>query len=140
MIVKTIACDKTRKKVKYKLRGGSHPVLSAQVVIKKYVLYVRLDGELDQYTVEGLRTRIVELMEKYQIKYLVINCEQLRFMDSSGVGFIIGRYNRLKKKAGAVVLCAMNEHINRLVQLSGLHRICVIKKNEEEADKFLGVA
>ena len=72
-------------------------MLSAQVVIKKYVLYVRLDGELDQYTVEGLRTRIVELMEKYQIKYLVINCEQLRFMDSSGVGFIIGRYNRLKK-------------------------------------------
>ena len=47
-------------------------MLSAQVVIKKYVLYVRLDGELDQSTVEGLRTRIVELMEKYQIKYLVI--------------------------------------------------------------------
>jgi len=115
-------------------------LLSVQVVIKKLVLYVRLDGELDQYTVDGLRTRIVELMEKYQIKYLVINCEQLRFMDSSGVGFIIGRYNRLKKEQGAIVLCSLNEHISRLVYLSGLHRICAIKGSEEEADEYLGVA
>jgi len=115
-------------------------VLNVQIVIKKWVLYVRLDGELDQYTVDGLRTRIVELIEKYQIRYLVINCEQLEFMDSSGVGFIIGRFNRLKKVNGAVLLCSMNEHIYRLVYLSGLHRICIIKNDEEEVDKFLGVA
>lgn len=115
-------------------------MLNIQIVIKKHVLYVRLDGELDQYTVEELRKRIVELIEKYQIRYMVVNCEQLQFMDSSGVGFIIGRYNRLKKIGGAVILCSMNEHINRLVYLSGLNRICIIKNDEDEADRYLGVA
>ena len=115
-------------------------MLNVQIIIKKTVLYVRLNGELDQYTVEGLRCRIVELIERYQIRHLVVNCELLQFMDSSGVGFIIGRYNRLKKANGAVFLCSMNEHIARLVYLSGLNRICVIKNDENEVERFLGVA
>jgi len=115
-------------------------LLNVQMLIKKDILYVRLDGELDQHTVENLRVRITELIEKYQIKYLVLNFFKLQFMDSSGVGFIIGRYNRLKSVAGRVILCSMNDHISRLVLLSGLNKICSIKKNEEEVNKFLGVA
>jgi len=115
-------------------------VLNIQIIIKRNVLYVRMNGELDQYTVEGLRCRIIELIEKYQIRYLVINCELLEFMDSSGVGFIIGRYNRLKRNNGGVFLCSLNEHINRLILMSGLNRICIIKSDEHEVDKYLGVA
>lgn len=115
-------------------------LLNVQMLIKKNILYVRLDGELDQHTVENLRVRITELIEKYQIKHLVLNFFKLQFMDSSGVGFIIGRYNRLKKIAGGVILCSLNEHIQRLVLLSGLNKICMIKKNEEEVNEYLGVA
>lgn len=115
-------------------------LLNVQMLIKKNVLYVRLDGELDQHTVENLRLRISELIEKYQIRYLVLNFYKLQFMDSSGVGFIIGRYHRLKKTSGGVILCSLNEHIERLVMLSGLNKICMIKKNEEEANEYLGVA
>jgi stage II sporulation protein AA (anti-sigma F factor antagonist) len=115
-------------------------MLSVQMLIKKNILYVRLDGELDQHTVEDLRMRITELIEKYQIRYLVLNFFKLQFMDSSGVGFIIGSYNRLKKISGGVVLCSMNEHIRKLVLLSGLNRICMIKRNEEEVNEYLGVA
>lgn len=115
-------------------------ILNVQMLIKKNVLYVRLDGELDQHTVENLRLRIVELIDKYQIKFLVLNFNKLEFMDSSGVGFIIGRYNRLKRSSGSVILCSLNEHIRRLVMLSGLNKICVIKQNEDEVNEFLGVA
>lgn len=110
------------------------------MLIKKNVLYVRLDGELDQHTVENLRLRVTELIEKYCIKHLVLNFYKLNFMDSSGVGFIIGRCNRLKRVQGKVVLCSLNEHIYRLVMLSGLNKICLIKKNEEEVNEYLGVA
>jgi stage II sporulation protein AA (anti-sigma F factor antagonist) len=115
-------------------------MLNVQMLIKKNILYVRLDGELDQHTVEDLRLRISELIEKYQIRYLVLNFFKLQFMDSSGVGFIIGRYNRLKKTAGGVVLCSLNEHIRKLVLLSGLNKICRIMRNEEEVNEYLGVA
>lgn len=115
-------------------------ILNAQMFIKKNILYVRMDGELDQYAVDNLRIRIMELIEKYQIKYMVLNFNKLQFMDSSGVGFIIGRYNRLKQDHGGVILCSLNEHIRRLVMLSGLNKICVIKKDENDANDYLGVA
>ena len=114
-------------------------MLNVQILIKKNVLYARLEGELDQYTVEDLRVRTTELMERYQIRYLVLNFQKLQFMDSSGVGYIIGRYNRLKKRAGGVVLCSLSEHIWKLVLLSGLNKICAIAKNEDEANQYLGV-
>lgn len=115
-------------------------MLNTEVFIKRNILYIRFDGELDQRNVEGLRYKIIELIEKYHIKYLVFNFEKLKFMDSSGIGFIIGRYNYLKKINGSVILCSMNDQIRRLVMLSGLARICQLRKNEEEVNKYLGVA
>lgn len=114
--------------------------LKVEMFIKRHVLYVRFDGELDQKNVENLRIRVVELIDKYLIKHLVLNFDRLQFMDSSGVGFIIGRYNRLKKEKGEVILCSLNPNIKRLVMLSGLSKICSIKKDEDEVNDYLGVA
>ena len=114
--------------------------LKVEMFIKRHTLYVRLDGELDQNNVENIRVRIIELIDKYMIKYLVFNFKKLEFMDSSGIGFIIGRYNRLKKTRGEVILCCLNENIKRLVMLSGLCKICMIKKDEEEVNEYIGVA
>lgn len=114
--------------------------LKAEMFIKRHVLYVRLDGELDQHNVENIRVKIIELIDKYMIKYLVLNFKKLQFMDSSGVGFIIGRYNRLKRERGEVILCSMNESIKRLVMLSGLSKICMIKQDEDEVNEYIGVA
>ena len=74
------------------------------------------------------------------MKYLIIDFEEVKFVDSSGIGFIIGRYNYLKKLNGNIILCCMNEQIRRLVMISGLARICLLRKDEEDANCFLGVA
>lgn len=114
-------------------------MLNAQMFIRRYILYVRLEGELDQHTVENLRIRVSELIDKYNIRYLVLNFNKLIFMDSSGIGFIIGRYHTLRRSGGGIFLCSMNEQIRRIVMLSGLAKLCVIKKDEEEINEYLGV-
>lgn len=114
--------------------------LTVSLAIKKNRLLIRLKGELDQSNVEGLRNRINEVTKKYQIKYLVFNLENLQFMDSSGIGFIIGRYGEIRRIGGKVAICAMNETIYKIFKLSGLSRICLIAKNEDYADQLLGVA
>lgn len=114
--------------------------LKVEMFIKRHVLYIRFEGELDQKNVENLRVRVAELIDKYLIKHLVLNFDKLQFMDSSGVGFIIGRYNRLKKEKGEVILCSLNPNIKRLVMLSGLSKICSIKRDEDEVNEYLGVA
>lgn len=113
--------------------------LKVEMFIKRHVLYIRLIGELDQNSVESLRVRISELIDKYMIKYLVFNFKKLEFMDSSGVGFIIGRFKRIRQNNGEVILCSLNDNIRRIVMLSGLAKICVIKTDEDEVNKYLGV-
>lgn len=112
-------------------------MLKAQFFIQKTVLYVRFNGELDQKSVERIRVRVSELIENYNIEYLVINCRDLSFMDSSGIGFIIGRYNQLKDVNGKIIICEMNDLIAKIINISGLSRIVVLKRTEEEANIFV---
>ncbi len=114
--------------------------LNMQMAIRKNRLFIRLAGELDQAVTENLKIKVSEIIDKYMIKHVIINFEKLDFMDSSGIGFIIGRYTQVKKRNGKVVICSMNEIIERVVRLSGLRRICLITKSEEEAEKELEVA
>ena len=73
-----------------------------QMAIRKNRLFVRLKGELDQAVTEKLKVRISELIDKYEIKYLIFNFEKVNFMDSSGIGFIICRYTQIKKHNGKI--------------------------------------
>ncbi len=114
--------------------------LSVQMALKKNILIIRLKGELDQASVTSLKYRVSEVIDKYRIKNLVINMKDVPFMDSSGIGFIIGRYTQLKVRKGKIVICSMNEMIERIFNLSGLKKICLVSVSEEEAEERLEIA
>lgn len=97
-------------------------------IIKKFVLYVKLDGELDQLHVERMEAKIIDFIDKYMIKYLVFNFNKLKFLDCSGLGLFF----RCNLKRINIILCDMNEYISKIVQLSGVNKFCDIKKNQEE--------
>lgn len=114
--------------------------LSVQMALKKNVLIIRLKGELDQATASNLKYRVSEVIDKYRIKNLVINMHEVPFMDSSGIGFIIGRYTQLKNRKGQVIICSMNKMVERIFNLSGLKKICLVASCEEEAEERLEIA
>ena len=120
--------------------GGEKMALNMQMAIRKNRLFIRLSGELDQAVTENLKIKVSEVVDKYMIKHIIINFSKLDFMDSSGIGFIIGRYAQVKKRNGKIVICSMNDMIERIVRLSGLRRICLIASSEEEAERELEVA
>lgn len=113
--------------------------LTVQMAIKKNRLVIRLDGELDQSNVEELKKKVCNIIKKYSIVNLVFNFENLSFMDSTGIGFIIGRYGEIKRKGGSIVICSMNNTIKKVFNISGLKRICNVANDEVSADKILGV-
>ncbi len=112
--------------------------LSVGVYVKGNALILRLKGELDDLSVTDLRTRISRYIDDYKIKHLIINVEKLDFMDSSGIGFIIGRFHQLKKLNGDVMICSINPKIERIIQLSGLGKICLIKETEDATLMTIG--
>lgn len=105
--------------------------LNVGVYVKKDILILRLKGELDDVSVSDLRTRISNYIDSYKINHLVLNLAELTFLDSSGIGFVIGRYHQLRKRNGDITISNVNSKIERIIYISGLAKICKIRENEE---------
>lgn len=86
-------------------------------------LTVHLDGELDHCSALHIRQELDDLIADERIKHLILDMQGLTFMDSSGIGVIIGRYRTLSRRGGGVSVRGANRHIDRIMQLSGLYQI-----------------
>lgn len=114
--------------------------LSVRFETKQHVLLVRLTGELDHHTTENLRTQWQEVLAEREVKHVILNLDSLSFMDSSGLGVILGRYKEVKQNGGEMVVCSISPVVKRLFDLSGLFKIIRLEENEAHALETLGVA
>ena len=86
-------------------------------------LYVRVTGELDHSLAERLRPELDERLADSRVRRLVFDFTQLVFMDSSGIGLIIGRYKLMNRKGGSVAISGTGSRVDRLFQMSGIYRL-----------------
>ncbi len=91
--------------------------------VKGNGLVVRLRGELDHSAAERLRGELDGLIERTRAKRLLLDLSELDFMDSSGIGLIIGRYKKMRRRGGSVAVVAANRRIDRLFDLAGLYQL-----------------
>lgn len=104
------------------------------------ILCVRLDGELDHHSAIELREEVDTAIKNLSLSNILLNLERLTFMDSSGLGVILGRYNQVKSLGGEMVVCCVNPQVKRLFEMSGMHKIVQVTANEDDALFLLGVA
>ena len=90
---------------------------------KSDALYVKLSGELDEHHSAFVRTTIDELTDGAAIKRLYIDMSDLDFMDSTGVGVLIGRYKRLKPRGIPIFIQSPPSAVDRVLKLSGIYEI-----------------
>lgn len=102
-------------------------------------LIVRLKGELDHHTADAVKQRMEEAIIRGNASHVVVNLRDLKFMDSSGLGVILGRYKQVTGKGGKMVLCEVNPSVYRLFEMSGLFKILAVKENERQAISSLEV-
>lgn len=86
-------------------------------------LRVFLVGEIDHCAAEGLRAQIEQQLKDLSIRELWLDFTQVTFMDSSGIGMVIGRYKTMAARGGAVFACGLHPPVDRLFRMAGLHRI-----------------
>lgn len=114
--------------------------LDINMEIKQDVLCIRLSGELDHHTADDLRKQASKVIEKNEIHHIILNLAQLSFMDSSGLGVILGRYKQIRQMHGEMIVCAISPPIKRLFEMSGLFKIIRLETTEDLALQRLGVA
>ena len=103
-------------------------------VRRKDVLLVRLTGELDQCSASGIRRDLDQLLQDFRVRHLVIDLKDMPFMDSSGLGVILGRYRMMQVRGGTVSLMHLSPQVKRVYDLSGMARIIPVVEEKEAAE------
>ena len=86
-------------------------------------LVVKIPKEVDHYFTDEVREEVDRRVQTEDIKVLEFDFEETEFMDSSGIGFLMGRYKLMKALDGEVVITHAGERIRKILMLSGVHKI-----------------
>jgi anti-sigma B factor antagonist len=96
------------------------------------VAVIALEGEVDVYTSPRLKQEMVELLNKDSVK-LVIDLSAVEYLDSTGLGVLIGGLKRARERNGDLRLICDNLRILRIFEITGLTKIFDIYRSETEA-------
>ena len=95
------------------------------------VLYIRLPKEVDHHNAEEIRRKADRILEKGTVNKVLFDFAETEFMDSSGVGVIMGRYRQVRYVGGNVAVVHVNSRMDRLLRMSGIYQW--IEKREDES-------
>ncbi len=103
-------------------------------IMGKYqTLVIRPDSELDQHAAEKIRVGADKLLRKTGLKNVAFDMRRVRFMDSSGIGVIMGRYRTVCAIGGNVAVFGMSPYVERLISMSGIREIVIIAERLQDA-------
>jgi stage II sporulation protein AA (anti-sigma F factor antagonist) len=91
--------------------------------VHKNILYISLEGELDEHTAEYTRINLDRVMSDAHVMQIVIDLANLRFMDSTGIGVLIGRYKKMKDKRVPIFISNPSTQAERIFKMTGLYSI-----------------
>lgn len=86
-------------------------------------LTVWLSGELDHHAARELREQIDSAIERSAAKRLRLDFSGVTFMDSSGIGLIMGRYRLMQSRGGSLTVVGASERLRRVMKLAGLEKL-----------------
>ncbi|HAB00321.1 MAG TPA: anti-anti-sigma factor [Ruminococcaceae bacterium] len=91
---------------------------------KKVTAYIQ--GEIDHHSAHGMREEIDNAIERVHPQTLVLDFAGVTFMDSSGIGLVMGRFKTMQSFGGIVEVVHVSDHIRKVMKVSGLDKLARI--------------
>jgi len=107
--------------------------MDASLTIKGQTLIVSPIGDLDHHCVTILREKIDKEAMRENVRNILFDFSKVEFMDSSGIGLIIGRYKLVSTNGGVTAVCHMKDSLKRIFDISGLKKIMQVYGNIDDA-------
>lgn len=86
-------------------------------------LTICLPPEVDHHNAQELKETADRILQQKNIRCIIFDFGNTSFMDSSGIGMIMGRYKNIRFMGGAVMAVRVNERIRRILTMSGIYKI-----------------
>ena len=93
------------------------------IEIQDEVFIARLYGELDHHSVQPLREEIDAMALQNRPKQLILDFTGVGFMDSSGIGLVMGRYKLAQELGAKLRLCGLTAPTKRVMQIAGMDKL-----------------
>ncbi len=111
--------------------------MAVQLQTQSDSLIATLLGEIDHHCSGLLRLEIDQQIELTQPQTLILDFSHVTFMDSSGIGLIMGRHRVMDAIGGELVIRNPPPHIRRVMRISGMERIAQIQNQKLEKEDLL---
>ncbi len=115
--------------IKEKRRGGYESNFSGGLMV------VRINGEIDHHSAVEMRSGIDSEIFERRPEKLILDLSGVDFMDSSGLGLILGRLANMRKIGGELVVLNPNDGVLKILKLAGAERILKIETVEISSEK-----
>ncbi|NLV15700.1 MAG: anti-sigma factor antagonist [Syntrophomonadaceae bacterium] len=109
--------------------------MQIQLEVENDILMARIIGEIDLAVADGMKDLVDERLKKGKFRGLVLDLGGVSFIDSSGLGFILGRYNKITSQGGKMYIVRPRPSISRILEMSGIKRLIPIYASENELPK-----
>lgn len=97
---------------------------------KGNTLVVKIPAEVDHCFADSVREEVDRRVQTEEIEVLEFDFQDTEFMDSSGIGLLMGRYKLMKALGGRVFITHAKERIEKILMLSGIHKIIPIEREQ----------
>lgn len=94
-------------------------------------LEVHFEEEIDHHTCILLSSKLDDELRRYVPSTVLFNFEKVSFMDSSGIGMLLGRYRKIIRNGGRAEMCLLNQDLERIFEMSGINKIIPIREVSE---------
>lgn len=110
------------------------------MLMGKYrLLIIKIYGELDQHTASKIRESADRELARTGAINVAFDFENVTFMDSSGIGVIMGRYKTVKALGGTVLIYDVSPDVKRLIEMSGIESIVTVAETLNDGIKEAGI-
>lgn len=104
--------------------------MGTRIDCKQKEVTVYLDGEIDHHSAGLIRVSIDDIVLNRRPSVLTLDFEKVTFMDSSGIGLVMGRYKIMKSVGGSIRVINLSPTAYRVMKLAGLERLGKICQKE----------
>ena len=95
---------------------------------KDKLLKVEITEEIDHHIVEKIRRKVDDEITRHMPRKTVFDFDRVSFMDSAGIGMIIGRYKMMKLIGGETEIVNISPNVKRILEMSGISKIITMKE------------
>ena len=109
-------------------------IASVKCTVSKETLTIEIEGDVDHHTAKFIRAEIDKAIFYHRPRIALLDVGKVDFMDSSGLGLILGRYTSVREVGGILKIVNPSHEIEKILALAGIERLIPIVKSNRIAN------